>query len=225
VKRRAAVRQVGLTVAQLVIAFVLFFVPAGTFAFWQAWAYLAVCTVLSAMITLYFKRHDPKLLERRARGPWAEKATSQKWLQLFVIAAWAGAIVLSSCDRRLSWSHVPLLVEIAGFVIVGLGFLTIFLAFKANTFAAVNIAVEADQKVVSTGPYAIVRHPMYTGLLLAVLGTPLALGSWWGLITLVLMALAIIWRVLFEERFLVENLPGYVDYCRNVRYRVLPLVW
>ncbi len=214
-----------MTAAQILIALVALFAPAGTFAFWQAWVYLAVCVASSAIITSYLRRHDPKLLERRTRGPWAEKETSQKLLQLLVILAWTGAIVLSSFDRRFSWSHLSLFVEIAGLAVVELGFLTIFLAFKENTFAAVNIDVEADQKVISTGPYAVVRHPMYTGLLLIVLGTPLALGSSWALISFVLMALVIVWRILFEEQFLNEHLLGYANYCRNVRYRLVPLVW
>lgn len=223
--KRAALRRLGMTAAQILIALVALFAPAGTFAFWQAWVYLAVCVASSAIITSYLRRHDPKLLERRTRGPWAEKETSQKLLQLLVILAWTGAIVLSSFDRRFSWSHLSLFVEIAGLAVVELGFLTIFLAFKENTFAAVNIDVEADQKVISTGPYAVVRHPMYTGLLLIVLGTPLALGSSWALISFVLMALVIVWRILFEEQFLNEHLLGYANYCRNVRYRLVPLVW
>ncbi len=214
-----------MTAAQILIAVALLFAPAGTFAFWQAWVYLAVCIAAGAITTSYLRKNDPKLLERRARGPWAEKETSQKLLQLLVILAWAGAIILSSLDRRFSWSHLPLFAEIAGLVVVALGFFTIFLAFKENTFAAVNIDVEAGQKVISSGPYAIVRHPMYTGLLLMVVGTPFALGSYWALTTTVLMALALLWRILFEERFLREHLPGYANYCSNVRYRLLPLVW
>ena len=167
--------------AQILVALVLLFAPAGRSRSGRRGSIWRSASASGAMITSYLRRNDPKLLERRARGPWAEKETSQKLLQLLVILAWTGAIILSSLDRRFSWSHLPLFIEIAGLAVVALGFFTIFLAFKENTFAAVNIDVEADQKVISTGPYAIVRHPMYSGLLLIVLGTPLALGSSWAM--------------------------------------------
>jgi protein-S-isoprenylcysteine O-methyltransferase Ste14 len=221
----AKVRHIVLSCAQLAFTLLLIFGPAGTFAFWQGWVFLGVCAAASVAIGGYLKKKDPKLLQRRMRGPWAEKDPGQKLLQFLVIVAWTGAIGLSSLDRRFLWSQAPLYLDIAGFCVLALGFLAVFLAFKENTFAAVNIEVEADQTVISTGPYAIVRHPMYTGLLLAVLGTPLALGSTRALIVFVPMVLVIAWRVSFEERFLTEHLAGYASYRRSVRYRVVPFIW
>jgi protein-S-isoprenylcysteine O-methyltransferase Ste14 len=174
----------------------------------NGWVYLVVSLASSAMILAYLQRADPKLLERRLRGPAAEKETSQKLIQLAAVIVFAGSIVLSSLDQRFSWSHVPLFATIAGYALVAVCFLIIFLALRENTFAAVNIEVEAGQKVVSTGPYAIVRHPYYSGLLVWVFATPLALGSWWGLLMLVPMALVIAWRIRYEERFLTEHLRG-----------------
>jgi protein-S-isoprenylcysteine O-methyltransferase Ste14 len=206
-------------------ALIPLFVPAWTFRFWQAWVYLIVSLGAGATILAYLRRADPKLLERRLRGPAAEKETSQKLLQVAAAMVFAGTIVLSALDHRFSWSHVPLFATIAGDALVVMCFIIIFLALRENTFAAANIAVEAGQNVVSTGPYAIVRHPYYLGLLVWVFATPLALGSWWGPLMLFPMAFVIAWRIGYEERFLREHLRGYVDYCQSVRYRLLPLVW
>jgi protein-S-isoprenylcysteine O-methyltransferase Ste14 len=193
--------------------------------FWQAWVYLVVSLAAGATIFTYLQLADPKLLKRRLRGPVPEKETSQNLLQLAAVSVFAGTIVLSSLDHRFSWSHVPVFATIAGDALVAVSFLIIFLALRENTFAAVNIAVEAGQQVISTGPYAIVRHPYYCGLLVWFLATPLALGSWWSLLMLVPMALVIAWRIGYEERFLTEHLRGYGDYRQSVRFRLLPLIW
>jgi protein-S-isoprenylcysteine O-methyltransferase Ste14 len=193
--------------------------------FWQAWVYLFVMAAGSATIVAYLQRKDPKLLRRRIRGPGAEKEASQNILQFLAILIFSGTVVLSSFDHRFSWSHVPLFVEIAGFAFVVLGFLIYFMVFRENTFAGATVEVASDQKVITTGPYASLRHPMYSGLLVLLFGTPLALGSWWGLLMVVPMALVVGLRVRYEEAFLTENLPGYVDYCRKLRYRLIPFIW
>jgi protein-S-isoprenylcysteine O-methyltransferase Ste14 len=171
-------------------------------------------------------RNDPQLLERRMKaGPGAEKETSQKIIQMIAASAFFLAILVPSIDHRLAWSTMPAAVAIAGDVLVALGFLVIFFVFKENSFTSGVIEVDAGQQVVSTGPYALVRHPMYSGALIMLLGLPLALGSWWGLLTLVPMTLAIIWRLLDEEKFLTSRLPGYADYREQVKYRLVPFVW
>jgi protein-S-isoprenylcysteine O-methyltransferase Ste14 len=134
-------------------------------------------------------------------------------------------MILPSLDHRFSWSAVSLPVVVAGDVLTALGFLIVFLVFKENTFTAATIAVTRDQKVVSTGPYSVVRHPMYSGALVMLFGTPLALGSWWGLLMFIPMILTIAWRASDEERFLFKNLSGYKEYCQIVRYRLVPFVW
>jgi protein-S-isoprenylcysteine O-methyltransferase Ste14 len=197
-------------------------VPTWTFGFWQAWVYLAISLAAGATILAYLQYADPKLLERRLRGLAAETETSQKVIQLAAVVVLAGTLILSSLDHRFLWSHVPLFATIAGDALLAVSFLIILLALRENTFAAANIAVEAGQQVISTGPYAIVRHPYYSGLLLWFFATPLALGSWWGMLMLVPMALVIAWRIRYEERFLTEHLRGYAEYCQSVRYRLLP---
>lgn len=205
---------------------VLLFAPAGTLDFWQAWVYLFVFAASSALITVYLWKKDPKLLERRVKaGPGAEKEKDQKRIQLLASAAFIGTLVLPSLDHRFSWSEVPLFLVIAGDIVTALGFLIIFIVFRENTFSSATIEVTPDQKVISTGPYAIVRHPMYSGALVMLFGTPLALGSWWGLLMFLVMTLVVIQRLLDEEKFLIKNLRGYADYKEKVRYRLMPFVW
>jgi protein-S-isoprenylcysteine O-methyltransferase Ste14 len=179
----------------LVTLTVLLFLAAWTLDYWQAWVFLAVFSGCALAITLYLMNNDPKLLERRMKaGPAAEKEKSQKIIQIVATVSFISAIVFPALDHRFGWSAVPASVAIAGNVLVALGFLVIFFVFKENTFTSGVIEVDADQKVVSTGPYALVRHPMYSGALIMLAGVPLALGSWWGLAPVVLLALAIIWR-------------------------------
>jgi protein-S-isoprenylcysteine O-methyltransferase Ste14 len=213
--------------AQLITAMgILLLAPAWTLDYWQAWAYLFVFAASTTLITTYLWKKDPQLLERRINaGPRAETERSQKVVQLITSFVFTGAMILPSLDHRFSWSTVPLTLVVAGDFLVALGFLIVFLVFKENTFAAAAIAVISDQKVVSTGPYALVRHPMYSGALVMLFGTPLALGSWWGLLMSIPMVFALAWRACEEERFLIKNLSGYKEYSQIVRYRLVPFVW
>jgi protein-S-isoprenylcysteine O-methyltransferase Ste14 len=202
------------------------FVPAWTLNFWQAWVYLFLFTVSAALITGYLWLKDPQLLERRVKaGPGAEKESRQQFIQILASLAFAGLLVLPSLDHRFSWSEVPVVGVVAGDLLLALGFYIIFNVFKENTFASATIEMAPQQKVISTGPYAIVRHPMYSGALVMLFGTPLALGSWWGLLPFVAITFIIRWRLLQEEKFLTKNLPGYSDYCHKVRYRLAPSIW
>ena len=215
--------------ALLVLLFVmaaLLFVPAGTLRYWQAWMYLAVFFGASALITLYLAEHDPALLKRRLRGgPWAEKERAQKIIMVFTSIGFIGLIVVPALDFRFGWSAVPLWLVTAGDMLVAAGYSIIFLVYKENTFTSATIEVAEDQKVISTGPYAIVRHPMYVGALLYLLGTPLALGSWWGFAPLAATLPFLIWRIVDEEAFLAKNLMGYSAYRREVHYRLVPGMW
>lgn len=202
------------------------FVPAWTLDFWQAWVYLFIFAGASALITVYLWKYDRKLLESRVKaGPRAEKEKSQKLIQLVASLAFIGTLVLPSLDRHFLWSHVPLVVVILGDALVALGFLAVFIVYKENTFTSATIEVAPDQRVISTGPYAVVRHPMYAGALVMLLATPLALGSWWGLVMFIPMTLVIVLRLLDEERFLQKSLTGYTEYCRKVGFHLVPYIW
>jgi protein-S-isoprenylcysteine O-methyltransferase Ste14 len=204
----------------------LLFVPAGTLRYWQAWVFLAVFVSASALITVYLAIHDPGLLERRMRGgPAAEKEVSQKVIMSLAMAGFLGLLVIPAFDQRFGWSHVPAYVSVIGNALVATGFVFVFLVLKVNTYSASTIQVAEDQKVISTGPYAFIRHPMYAGSFPILIGTPLALGSWCGLYALIVFVPALLWRLLDEERFLRRNLPGYTEYADKVRYRLVPYAW
>jgi protein-S-isoprenylcysteine O-methyltransferase Ste14 len=204
----------------------LLFLPAGTARYWQAWGFLAVFFGASLLITLYLMKKDPALLKRRlSGGPTAEKEKTQKVIMFFTTIGFIALLVVPALDYRFMWSRVPLYVVIAGDILTALGFYIVFLVYKENTFTFATIEVACDQKVISTGPYAIVRHPMYAGSLLYLLGMPVALGSYWGLLVLAAVMPFLIWRLFDEERFLSKNLPGYTDYCAKVRWRLIPGVF
>jgi protein-S-isoprenylcysteine O-methyltransferase Ste14 len=201
----------------------LIFLAVWSFHYWQAWTFLALFMVTITAIFLFLAKNDPNLLARRVKT--SEKEKSQKIIRFLVNLAFTGAIVLSALDHRLAWSATSIPVVIAGDALVLLGLLIIFFVFRENTFTAQTVEVEAGQKVVATGPYALVRHPMYVGGLVFMMGIPPALGSWWGLVMVALFAPALAWRILDEERILARDLPGYAEYCNQVRYRLVPLVW
>jgi protein-S-isoprenylcysteine O-methyltransferase Ste14 len=215
----------GLLLLFLVFA-VLLFAPAGTFHYWQAWTFLAVFFAASIAVTFYLMKKDPELLQRRrSGGPFAEKAPVQKIIMSFTSLGFIGLLVIPALDHRFAWSHMPPYVALAGDALVVLGWLGIFFVFRENSFASATIELAQDQKVISTGPYALVRHPMYVGGLVMFLGMPIALGSVWGVLIVAAMIPVLIWRLLDEEKFLARNLPGYVEYQNKTRYRLIPLVW
>jgi protein-S-isoprenylcysteine O-methyltransferase Ste14 len=213
--------------AQLVVVIgLLLFAPAGTLRFVEGWVFLVLFAGSSLAITLYLARKDPGLLERRTQaGPLAEKEHRQKIIQSLASISFASTIVVPALDHRFGWSRPSIPVVIAGDLLVSLGFLIVFVVFKENTFTSSVIEVAAEQRVIETGPYSVVRHPMYVGGLLLVAGLPLALGSLIGLTTFVPFAVIIVWRLLDEERFLVSHLAGYSAYRERIRYRLVPCVW
>jgi protein-S-isoprenylcysteine O-methyltransferase Ste14 len=210
----------------LVTLAVLLFLPAGTLAYWQGWLFLVNFTACMAVVTLYFLKHDPALVERRLRvGPKAEPEKSQKVILLCAGVAVACLFLLPALDYRFGWSRAPVWVVLLGNGLVILGYVMMFVVFRENSFAASTVQVAVGQSVISSGPYALVRHPMYSGALVMFAGTPLALGSWLGLIMLVPILMVLVARLVDEERFLVRNLPGYEAYRQKVRYRLVPGLW
>jgi protein-S-isoprenylcysteine O-methyltransferase Ste14 len=204
----------------------LLFGAAGTLDYWQAWTFLAVYVASSIAITIYLLKKDPKLLERRMRGgPLAEKRTSQKIIMSVTSLGFIGLILVPALDHRFGWSQMPPSVALAGDGLMALGWLAISFVFRENSFTAATIELAPDQRVISTGPYALVRHPMYASALVMLVGIPIALGSWWGALVVVAIMPALIWRLMDEEKFLAGNLPGYVAYQEKVRCRLIPRVW
>jgi protein-S-isoprenylcysteine O-methyltransferase Ste14 len=205
---------------------VFLFASAGSLYYWEGWLYWSVYTGMSLWITLYFLKYDPKLIERRLDvGPHAETRTSQKIIQGIASILFLAMYVVSGLDWRVHGPAFPAAVVVAADALVALGFWIMFLVFRENRHAAGVIKVETGQRVIATGPYHLVRHPMYAGAFVMFLATPPALGSRWGWVVAVLLCAAIVARLLDEERFLGANLPGYEAYCREVRSRLIPRIW
>jgi protein-S-isoprenylcysteine O-methyltransferase Ste14 len=210
--------------------FVLFglalFWPAGTFNYWQAWVFIAVFAALGTVYTIYMGVKNPDVLRRRMRaGPSAETRPVQKIVAGGVYVTFTALLVFSALDHRYGWSPVPAAVSLAGDALVVIGLGITMLVVVQNNYAAATITVEAGQKVVSTGLYGHVRHPMYFGALIMFLGIPLALGSYWGLVVLIPAVVGVAVRILDEEKALTEELDGYSDYMQQVHSRLVPHVW
>jgi protein-S-isoprenylcysteine O-methyltransferase Ste14 len=204
----------------------LLFGAAGTFHYWQAWLFLVAYFTPSLAITLYLIKEDPALLARRmSGGPLAEKEPVQKIIMSIVSLGYVGLIVLPALGHRVGWSPLSPAMVLIGDLLVLTGWLGIFLVFRENSFGAATIKLSEDQRVISTGPYAWVRHPMYAAGLLMLSGIPLALGSGWSVLLMLALLPALVWRLNDEEKFLARNLPGYMEYQRSVHYRLFPSIW
>jgi protein-S-isoprenylcysteine O-methyltransferase Ste14 len=210
----------------IVVFGIVLFVLGGSFHYWQGllfWINFSFCT---AAIGYYFYKNDQALLRRRMKaGPVAEQEPAQKRIVLSLLICVSALFIVSTLDYRFGWSYVPWPYVILGNVLLFVGYAMMFFVLKENSFAASTVQVEADQRVISTGPYALVRHPMYSGALVMFAGIPPALGSWWGLVFLVPLIGILVFRLIDEERFLVRNLSGYEDYRTKVRARLLPGIW
>jgi len=208
-----------------IVVSVLLNVSAGPTAYWQAGVFALVCVACVLPMLFYFLEH-PALFKRRISfGAGAEHETSQKIIVSFLLLLYAALYVVSGLDHRFNWSHIPVPVVLVGDVLFAGGLVLILLVFRVNSFAAATVNVEAEQTVIATGPYALVRHPMYSGMLAMFLGLPLALGSWWGLGAFLPLLVVTIWRLVDEERYLSNHLAGYRDYCTNVTHRLIPSLW
>ncbi|MBV9787459.1 MAG: isoprenylcysteine carboxylmethyltransferase family protein [Chloroflexi bacterium] len=215
----------GLAFLLLVLGLALF-LSAGALSFWQAWVYLAVFALCTLLITLYLMRYDQKLLASRVQaGPIAETQKSQQIIQGLASLFFIGLFIIPGLDFRFHWSSVASALSLLADVVVALGFYIVFLVFKENSYTSSTIEVADEQTVVTSGPYSLVRHPMYAGAFLLLLFTPLALGSWVALPFVVPLMLVIVVRLREEEKFLQANLRGYEQYRRTVRYRLVPFVW
>lgn len=200
-----------------------FFLPAGSLEYWQAWLFMAVLFTPVVFVISYFLKRDPQLLERRMQ--FKEKEMQQKIIIRISVYIFAIGLLVPGFDYRFGWSNVPVWLVIAANVLVFAGYVLIFFVFKENSYASRIIEVSKEQKVISTGPYAVVRHPMYVGVIIMYLAMPIALGSYWAMIFYAPIIPIIIFRTLNEEKMLFKDLAGYKDYCKKVKYRLIPGIW
>ncbi|WP_067975434.1 methyltransferase family protein [Mycolicibacter icosiumassiliensis] len=218
----------GLLSASLgLIAFgLLLFVPAGTLHYWQAWVFLAVFAASTWIPSIYLMRTNPAALQRRMRfGPTAETRPLQRIVIAVIFICFPAMFVVSVLDHRLGWSTVPIPVCLLGDALVAIGLVLAMAVVIQNGYAAANVTVETGQTLVSTGLYGAVRHPMYTGNVILMIGVPLALGSYWGLVFVLPGLIVLVLRIFDEEKLLAHELSGYREYTGRVRYRLLPYVW
>jgi protein-S-isoprenylcysteine O-methyltransferase Ste14 len=209
--------------AGLIVLPVILFLPAGTLAYWEAWLYVATFFIPVTFILIYLLRHNPALLERRLKS--RERDTEQGVVIKLGTVCYLITYLLPGLDNRLGWSDVPVAAVIAADGVFLLSYGLFFLVLRENSYASRVVQVEETQEVISTGPYAVVRHPMYVAVLGMILSTPIALGSWWALIPALLMVPLLVVRIRGEERLLVTELGGYEEYVRTVRYRLIPGIW
>jgi protein-S-isoprenylcysteine O-methyltransferase Ste14 len=208
-------------IAALVLA-AIFFLPAGSFAYWEAWVYMGIVLIPALCILVYFVKASPELLERRLR--FRERETTQKRI-IFASYFLLATFLLPGFDRRWGWSDVPTPIVLIASLLVLLGYGLVVRVFLENRYASRVIEVEAEQQVIGTGPYAVIRHPMYLGACVMYLATPLALGSYWAMIPAVFIFPILVARILNEEQVLEKELKGYLEYEQKVRYRLIPRIW
>ena len=212
--------------AVLLIPVALTFVAAGSLRFWQGWLFWIVFLGSSTTLGIYFKIRDPALLERRMKfGPQAETRPRQKIIVAIMLATFFALPIIAGLDHRSGWSQVPVAIVVLANLLILAIFGFFLLVLRANSFAASTITVEPGQRVISTGPYAYVRHPMYSGGMLMFFAIPLAMGSLCAILLAVIALPTLVARTLDEERALSAELPGYDDYCRAVPSRLIPRVW
>jgi protein-S-isoprenylcysteine O-methyltransferase Ste14 len=204
----------------------MLFVPAGTFNYWQAWVFLAVVGISVWIPPVYLLRTNPVALQGRMRGgPTAETRAAQQVVIAGLYLSLAAMVVVSVFDHRFGWSSVPSAICLVGDVLVAAGLGVVALVIIQNSYASSTVQVQAGQKVVSTGLYGLVRHPMYTGNAIMLTGVPLALGSYWGLAFVVPGLIVLALRIRDEEKLLQDELTGYREYSQKVRYRLAPGMW
>jgi len=218
-KKTVAVR----VVSAFVIMGLIFFLPAGTLRYWQAWVYISILLFPMLVVMAWLFRDDPELLERRMKA--RERERRQRYIQMIGSLVFLGIYLLPGLDRRFGWSSVPLAVVIIADFVVLTGYGLIVLVFRENRYASRIVEVEEKQAVITTGPYALIRHPMYVGVLIMYLLSPLALGSYWAVLPSLPLILVLVARIKDEERVLTEKLAGYREYKQRVRYRLIPGVW
>jgi len=216
------------TILQVGVFFIIFavfiFLPAGTLNFWQGWVFFAVFCISTLLITMYFLVKDPALIGRRIKS--GEKRTDQKIFQsISGFVFFVGLLAIPGIDYRFSWSNVPDVIVVLSDIFVLLGFTIVFLVFNANSYTSATVEVSEGQKVISTGVYSIVRHPMYLGAVLILIFMPLALDSLWALIPALFICVFVVLRLLDEEKLLLTELDGYKEYCEKTRYHLIPFIW
>jgi protein-S-isoprenylcysteine O-methyltransferase Ste14 len=220
--------KLGLRVLRIVIPSIfivgaMVFIPAGTLDFWEGWVFLFALFVPMFFVFIYMIGHERRLLEKRLNVK--EKREKQKLIQLFNTILFVASMAIAGLDHRYGWSYVPFWLVIASDMMMLIGYYFFIKTMLHNEYASRVIEVQKGQKIIDTGPYAVVRHPMYAAGLLMYMFIPVALGSFWAIIPLLLLPAMLIFRLLDEEKALITGLKGYKRYMEKVKYRLIPGIW
>lgn len=207
----------------VIVVGLMLFLPAGSLKYWQAWVFIGILFIPCIFVALYFLKHDPELLVRRMR--FKEKEVQQKTIIKIANLFFLIGFLIPGLDYRYGWSNVSSPVVILSDAIIFLGYLIVFFVFKENSYTSRIIEVEKEQKLITTGPYSVIRHPMYAGVILMIIFMPIALGSYWALMFFVPVIALVILRIFNEEEVLLRDLKGYSEYVKKVKYRLIPCVW
>jgi protein-S-isoprenylcysteine O-methyltransferase Ste14 len=209
--------------AGIILIGCMLFIPAGTLRFWEAWLYIGLLFIPIAIVGLVLFIKDPELLERRLRTQEGEDP--QKKVIAVSTLVLLAVYLIPGFDHRFAWSKVPSILVVSADILILLGYLLFVLTIRENRYASRVVEVQENQVAISTGPYAMVRHPMYLAVIVIFTLTPIALGSYWALIPALLLPVVLAARINNEEQLLRRSLTGYDDYCQKVKYRLLPFIW
>lgn len=204
-----------------VFMWIILFIPAGSIKFWEAWIFWSEFSTITFFITFYFMKKNPEFLARRAKVQQTKESVKTP----LIFKVYYLGFVLPGIDFRFHWSNVELWIVISSNIIVFASYIFIFYVFKKNSYASTVIQVENEQNVISSGPYALVRHPMYLGMVIMSLFMPIALGSYISIIPMIFIIPITIIRIKNEEEMLLKNLNGYKAYCSKIKYRLIPFIW
>lgn len=210
-------------VGGLAVMALLLFLPAGSWGYWQAWLFLGLLFVPMTCVATWLLVREPELLAKRLSSKEQEKAQRQV-VALSALMFIAG-FLLAGFDQRYGWSEMPAWVVAIAAVVMVCGYGLYAEVMRENAYLSRTVEVQENQKVISTGLYGIVRHPMYAATLVLYLAMPIVLGSWVALIPFLAYPFIIARRIRNEEQVLEEGLTGYCEYEQQVRYRLIPFIW
>lgn len=222
-KRQLMVMALVRVTAAFFILLGILLLPAGTAAFWQVWVYVGILFGAMTLVFIYLLNKDPELLERRMRT--REKEAEQRLIIKLGSLCYLLVFLIPGFDRRFGWSDVPVAAVVVADILVLLGYGLFVRVLRVNSYASRVVEVEKGQQVITTGPYAIVRHPMYVAIIVMFVSTPVALGSWWAMLPALLLIIVLIARIRNEEEVLSRELAGYSEYAQRTRFRLIPDVW
>jgi protein-S-isoprenylcysteine O-methyltransferase Ste14 len=207
----------------IIILSALMFISAGTINYWNAWLFMGELFIPMLLVLVYLIIWDPELLLKRLNAN--EKEKTQQKVVLITLIMFLSAFIISGLDYRYKWSSVPLLIVLISATMVLTGYILFFIVMRQNSYASRVVEIQEKQKVIDTGLYGIVRHPMYSAAILMFMSMPLVLGSFYALIPLLIFPFQMGIRMRNEEQILEKGLDGYIEYKKRVRYKIIPFLW